>query len=252
MHEFYHGGKLMLEQLKKYGKYKEYFAWEFENKVAFITSCMIIIIGILVRFYEDFNQFVPVINDLCIALIGAYVGSLALIFSGVIFLGSLLNNRFEKKLIKYSEDEKIVEKLYASYLFLAFNILVMIIFTILVIITSNSNISITIFIIFWGIVFLYSYLSFFILAYFVAIIRNTVDLILISRNSVKSKSFYERANEVRIDMMFQYLYRAGTPEETKKQMKDYFTHYIDTLEDSDELKDELMKYFSHYYYLDKN
>ena len=75
---------------------------------------------------------------------------------------------------------------------------------------------------------------------------------MISRNSVKSKSFYERANEVRIDMMFQYLYRAGTQEETKKQMKDYFTHYIDALEDSDELKDELMKYFSHYYYLDKN
>lgn len=237
----------MLEQFKKFKKYKEYFSWEFENKFALISSIVILIIGWLVDIYGDINQFVSVLNDLGIALIGAYVGSLALIFSGVVFLGGLLNGRFEKKLIKYSDDEDVTEKLYVSYLFLAFNLLCMIVITIVLILLVQSNLEKPMLLIFEVLFFVYIYLTFFVLAYFVAIIRNTVDLLIISRNADCKKSFYERANEVRVDMILQFLYSKATPEETKKHLANNYTHYIEQLDDSDDMKQELYDYFSVYY-----
>lgn len=75
----------MLEQFKKFKKYKEYISKEFENKFALLSSVILCIVGALAGIYDDFDQFVPVLNDLNIAIIGAYIGSLALIFSGVVF-----------------------------------------------------------------------------------------------------------------------------------------------------------------------
>ena len=237
----------MFKQFRDFKKYKEYISWEFENKFAFWATCIMIIVGLFVKLYDNLNLFIIFINDICVALIGAYVGSLALIFSGVVFLGGLLNGRFEKELIKYAEDDKATEKLYLSYLFLAFNILCMIVVTIICLLFIHSNLAEPPFVAFEAIFFVYCYFSFFILAYFVAILRNTVDLILISRNVENAKGFYERANEVRVDMIFQYLYSKTSPEETKKLLKDYITHYIEVLDDSEEMKNELKKYFSEYY-----
>lgn len=237
----------MLEQFNKFKKYKEYFSWEFENKFALLFSIIVLIICGIVNLYEDINQFVTTINDFGIALIGAYVGSLALIFSGVVFLGGLLNGHFERKLIKYSEDKDVTEKLYVSYLFLAFNILCMIVLTIVLILFIQSNLVKPPLFIFEITIFVYCYLTFFIMAYFVAIIRNTVDLLIISKNNDYQKSFYERANEVRVDMILQFLYKEATPEETKKYLSNYIKHYIDTLEDSEDMKNKLFAYFSEYY-----
>ena len=242
----------MLEQFKKFKKYKEYISWEFENKFALLSSVIVCIVGFWANIYEDFNQFVPVLNDLAIAIIGAYIGSLALIFSGVVFLGGLLNGYFEKKLISYSDDKEVVERLYVGYLFLAFNILCMIVLTIILMILAQSNLEKAPIILFEIVYVIYVYLTMFILAYFVALIRNTINLLIIARNIRNTKNLFERANEVRIDMIFQYMYNRSSPEETKKLLKDYICHYIDTLEDAPEMKDELRIYFSQYYGFDLN
>lgn len=167
-------------------------------------------------------------------------------------MGGLLNGHFEKKLISYSDDKDVVERLYVSYLFLAFNILCMIVSTIVLILLTQSNLEKPPIVLFWIIYFLYIYITLFIMAYFVALIRNTISLLIIARNIRNTKNLFERANEVRIDMIFQYMYNKSSPEETKKLLKDYINHYIDTLEDTPEVKDELRIYFSKYYGFDTN
>ncbi len=239
----------MIKNFIKYGKFREYFSLQFENKFAFISMILILAVFCKVNFYSDFERYQMLLNDLCIALIGAYIGSLALIFSGVVFLGSLLSNEFEKDLIRYTGDPEVAIRLYISYLFLAFNILCTLVVTFIVLIFMNSNLPKPSIVIFFGLIGLYIYLSFFVMAYLVALIRNTVDLIRIEDDKEDTKSFYDRVNEIRIDMIFQYLYSHENPDDIKKDLKSYFTHYISLLDCPVEEKKKYEEYFAKYYEL---
>ena len=241
----------MLKRFKKFDKFKEYISFDFENRFAIIATAIMLILCAIVRFYSNYESYGNIINDLCIALIGAYIGSLALIFSGIVFLADLLTNRFEKMLIKYSEKEDAAERLYFSYLFLAFNLLCLIVGTVAILLFSNSNLAKPPIVAFELVFFVYLYFTFFVLAYFVALIRNTIDLILTARNIKNMKNIYERANEIRIDIILGHIYARCSAEETKASLKKCITDYVNALEDSDEVKKDLLSYFSKYYDFDE-
>lgn len=237
----------MITQFKKYKKFKEVFSWQFENKFAMVVSIIVLVASMLLDLHNNFNSYIEVINNLSIALIGGYIGTLALIFSGVVFWCSLFNKRFENKLISYTGDAEVVDKLYVSYIFLAFNILCMLVCSVVLLIVINSNNDIVEKIIFYIVEYIYIYWAFYIWGYLVALIKNAVDLIRVQTDIENGKSFYEKANEIRIDMILTYMYRKDTEEQIKTDLGNYLKHSVELLECSEEEKGRLLDYFKQYY-----
>ena len=229
----------MIKKFWEYGKFKEYFAWAFENIFALIGTVLLVIATYYLKIYEDLQNYISILDSTFGVIIGALIGTLALIFSGIVFWGSLFDKKFRKKIIEYTEDEKTVDKLYISYLFLACNILGNIVFTVLLILEI-----------------VYVYWLIFILGYFVAIMKNGIKLIWLrdgaEENEKDKKSLYESANELRIDVLFELLCRNMTAEETHDTLMNILNNRIKLLDKPEEEKRKLAKYLENYYKLEKN
>ena len=220
----------MIKKFWEYGKFKEYFAWAFENIFALIGTVLLVIATYYLKIYEDLQNYISILDSTFGVIIGALIGTLALIFSGIVFWGSLFDKKFRKKIIEYTEDEKTVDKLYISYLFLACNILGNIVFTVLLILVLNSSREKVGQIFFVIIEIVYVYWLLFILGYFVAIMKNGIYLILLrdgaEENEKDKKSLYESANELRIDVLFELLCRNMTAEETHDTLMNILNNRI--------------------------
>lgn len=208
------------------------------------------------KIYEDLQNYISILDSTFGVIIGALIGTLALIFSGIVFWGSLFDKKFRKKIIEYTEDEKTVDKLYISYLFLACNILGNIVFTVLLILALNSSREKVGQIFFVIIEIVYVYWLLFILGYFVAIMKNGIKLIWLrdgaEENEKDKKSLYESANELRIDVLFELLCRNMTAEETHDTLMNILNNRIKLLDKPEEEKRKLAKYLENYYKLEKN
>mgnify|MGYP000904472368 FL=1 len=246
----------MIKKFWEYGKFKEYFAWAFENIFALIGTVLLVIATYYLKIYEDLQNYISILDSTFGVIIGALIGTLALIFSGIVFWGSLFDKKFRKKIIEYTEDEKTVDKLYISYLFLACNILGNIVFTVLLILALNSSREKVGQIFFVIIEIVYVYWLLFILGYFVAIMKNGIKLIWLrdgaEENEKDKKSLYESANELRIDVLFELLCRNMTAEETHDTLMNILNNRIKLLDKPEEEKRKLAKYLENYYKLEKN
>lgn len=246
----------MIKKFWEYGKFKEYFAWAFENIFALIGTVLLVIATYYLKIYEDLQNYISILDSTFGVIIGALIGTLALIFSGIVFWGSLFDKKFRKKIIEYTEDEKTVDKLYISYLFLACNILGNIVFTVLLILVLNSTREKVGQIFFVIIEIVYVYWLLFILGYFVAIMKNGIKLIWLrdgaEENEKDKKSLYESANELRIDVLFELLCRNMTAEETHDTLMNILNNRIKLLDKPEEEKRKLAKYLENYYKLEKN
>lgn len=246
----------MIKKFWEYGKFKEYFAWAFENIFALIGTVLLVIATYYLKIYEDLQNYISILDSTFGVIIGALIGTLALIFSGIVFWGSLFDKKFRKKIIEYTEDEKTVDRLYISYLFLACNILGNIVFTVLLILVLNSSREKVGQIFFVIIEIVYVYWLLFILGYFVAIMKNGIKLIWLrdgaEENEKDKKSLYESANELRIDVLFELLCRNMTAEETHDTLMNILNNRIKLLDKPEEEKRKLAKYLENYYKLEKN
>ena len=246
----------MIKKFWEYGKFKEYFAWAFENIFALIGTVLLVIATYYLKIYEDLQNYISILDSTFGVIIGALIGTLALIFSGIVFWGSLFDKKFRKKIIEYTEDEKTVDKLYISYLFLACNILGNIVFTVLLILVLTSSREKVGQIFFVIIEIVYVYWLLFILGYFVAIMKNGIKLIWLrdgaEENEKDKKSLYESANELRIDVLFELLCRNMTAEETHDTLMNILNNRIKLLDKPEEEKRKLAKYLENYYKLEKN
>lgn len=246
----------MIKKFWEYGKFKEYFAWAFENIFVLIGTVLLVIATYYLKIYEDLQNYISILDSTFGVIIGALIGTLALIFSGIVFWGSLFDKKFRKKIIEYTEDEKTVDKLYISYLFLACNILGNIVFTVLLILVLNSSREKVGQIFFVIIEIVYVYWLLFILGYFVAIMKNGIKLIWLrdgaEENEKDKKSLYESANELRIDVLFELLCRNMTAEETHDTLMNILNNRIKLLDKPEEEKRKLAKYLENYYKLEKN
>ena len=246
----------MIKKFWEYGKFKEYFVWAFENRFALIGTVLLVIATYYLKIYEDLQNYISILDSTFGVIIGALIGTLALIFSGIVFWGSLFDKKFRKKIIEYTEDEKTVDKLYISYLFLACNILGNIVFTVLLILALNSSREKVGQIFFVIIEIVYVYWLLFILGYFVAIMKNGIKLIWLrdgaEENEKDKKSLYESANELRIDVLFELLCRNMTAEETHDTLMNILNNRIKLLDKPEEEKRKLAKYCINYYKLEKN
>lgn len=220
---------------------------EFENRFALVVSLIIVTVSYYFNVHDNFNEYVDLTNNINITLLGTNLGALALTFSGIVFWFSLIDKKFEDKLIEYTGDLEVVDRFYASYLFLVFNILCLSVLIIITIITINSNLTLVGKKIFYPMELLYFYLVFYVWAYLGSLIKNVVDLIRVRANIQDNKSLLERANEVRIDMIICDYYRNDTQQKMKEDLERNLKQAVWELDCSDHEKGELIDYFKKYY-----
>lgn len=245
----------MFHKFVQYEKFKEYFSWDFENKFALLGTVVLVIATYFFKIYDCFDNYIEVINSLLGLVIGALIGALALILSGIVFCGSLFDRKFSESLIKYTNDELVIDKLFTSYLFLSFNILGNIVLSFVLMLAINSTVEKAGLLLFYVIEVLYVYWFLFILGYTVCIMKRGIELIQL-RDEVETmgqkKTIYEIANELRIDAIFEFIYQGVPPKEMYKNLREVLNERIDLLENTKEEKDTLRKYFEGFYSVDKD
>lgn len=254
--KYYGRGICLIKKFWEYGKFKEYFAGAFENVFALIGTVILVIATYYLKMYDNLENYKSILDSIFGVIIGALIGTLALIFSGIVFWGSLFDKKFRKNIIEYTKDEKAVDKLYTSYLFLACNILGIIVFSFFLILAVNSSREKVGQILFIIIEIIYVYWLLFILGYLVSIMRNGINLIWIrdceEENKEDKKSLYELANELRIDVIFELLCRNMTAKETHDTLMDILNNRIKLLDKTEEEKRRLAEYLENYYKLEED
>lgn len=237
----------MIAKFKQFKRFRSLLGIEFENKFAYIGSAIIVLCSIWGEVYQNLNQYIDVLNSISNMLMGAYIGTLALIFSGVVFGSGLFTKKFEEDLIRYTGKEDVVDELFNSYLFLAFITICMIVGSMISIVLVNSCLPVPHFTIFYFCELVYVYFNLYIIGYFVGIINNTIELLRIRDKNISDKSFYERMNEIRIDIFLKELIRSNNTDEEKKKLRMLLQNHIDAMELPEEEKDKITGYFRKYY-----
>lgn len=242
----------MIKSFIKYGKFKEYFSIEFETVFAAISTIILLIFAIVFRMWDSFKAYEDEICSLIGSWIAALIGSLALIFSGIVFWGSLFDDKYEERLIRYTKKKDVVDRFYSSYLFLAFNIACNGVVSLLIVMAIRSNLSVIHRVLFYCLSSLYLYWSLFVIGYFVSIMKNCIDLIRIKREKgSEGKTIFDKANELRIDVILELLYRNMSAEDTKSNLLEILKNRVDESDYPKEIKDKLNAYFENYYSLDQ-
>lgn len=239
----------MIKRFKKYKKFKEYISWNFENKFAICSTTFLFVFAITFKTWESFDAFEEMISSVLSTWLGAIIGSLALIFAGIVFWASLFDRKFAITINEYAQDENAIERLYTSYLFLAFNIICNCVITLILLFAINSNIQILPVVVFYLLLYVYCFWAFFIIGYFVGIINNCIELIQIKNNEQKQvgKSLYDKANELRIDLLLELICKNLTEDETEAAIINTLKRRVNLGDFSEEEKLALLDYFLFHY-----
>lgn len=243
----------MIKKFVKYGKFREYLLFDFENVFGYLGTLLIVVVSIIVGMNEHFNAYIDLINSFVGVIIGAFIGALALVLTGIIFWGSLLDSDYVQMICSATKDEEAVDKLYTSYLFLAFNMICYVVIAVCCLLFINSFFPIINKWVFYFIEILFVYFFLFNIGYMVSILRNCIRLIQIrnEKNLKEEKTLYERANELRIDIIYELLYRKMNPEEMHDDLMKIINRRIEMMEIEIEDKMKLKDYLEEYYKLDK-
>ena len=244
----------MIPKFKKYGKFKELFANTFECKISFISLAIIEFFLYFFGVYENFCAYNEMLNSLLVTIIGALIGVLALILSGIAFFGALFDNEYVNDLVKYTEDENVIDKLFCSFQFLAFNIVLLFIATMVVLLSINSSRKIANVWLFYFFSGMYIYWLTFVIAYAVALIKNCVELIMLkydNKNMKYKKTFFDRANEIRIDLLITTIMNNDkeltNEKEKEKEILEKLNESINLTTLNELEKKQLMDYYIEYY-----
>lgn len=244
----------MIQKFKKYRKYREYLNNSFECKAGILAVIIIEVAFYYFAVYTDFNKYTDMLNSFFIAIIGALIGVLALILSGIAFFGALFDNDYVNDLINYTEDTDVIDKLFCSFQFLAVNIIYIVMETMVALISINSSRMMTSSKIFYIITGIYVYWLIFTISYAVALIKNCIELILLKYNDLKikhKKTFFDKANEIRIDLLIATLMNNDkevlSNKDKEKKLLTKIDEMVSMSANSEADKEQLRKYFEEYY-----
>lgn len=203
--------------------------------------------------YSNFDNYIPMFNSILQTIIGALIGALALIFTGIVFWASLFDRKFTEDLIRYSENQDVVDELYTSYLFLGFNIICSIVFSIGILYAINSNIKVVNLYVFLIIEGVYTYLFLFIIGYLIGIMKNCIDLVQLKddKAAYDQKTIYDTANELRIDILLGSIYQNSSEKEMHDNLMMIINERIGMMDISEEQKKKLADYMEKYYSYDE-
>ena len=111
----------LINRFNKYNKFKEFTDLDsMEVKAAlFLTILTFIICGIGLNLYENFNDFEPALQNICIYISTAMIGLIGIILAGIAIIIGTLNND-NMSIIEKNVGEDAIEEILISFEFLAF------------------------------------------------------------------------------------------------------------------------------------
>ena len=98
----------MIKKFWEYGKFKEYFVWAFENRFALIGTVLLVIATYYLKIYEDLQNYISILDSTFGVIIGALIGTLALIFSGIVFGEVYSIKNLEKRLLNIRKMKRLL------------------------------------------------------------------------------------------------------------------------------------------------
>ena len=200
----------MLKEFTKYGKWYDYINLKnFENKIALFVMIFSLILLKLAGFYENYEQYNEASTNIVLYSIAGMFGLLGFSLSGIAIIVSL----FSDKDIKRIKTKDLMKKVMSSFLFLAFNIGILIIIYFAYYIIISSKMKLLNEILFWPLIALYVYSIVFIIFYTVSLVRNCVWIyeIKVDMNNINSINKAD-INEIRIDLILKILFESNSLE----------------------------------------
>lgn len=254
----------MIHKLIRYNKIYDYIDIKnIEVKMSLCTTLIIFIVMLWIKVHSNFDVFAEYICDGVLCIIGALIGILGILLAGVAFVASLFTPDYvdavacglkalhqKKKFLDFKNGEEVVEDILNSFIFLSLHIGLYIIYLIVIYFLINSTISIIPILQFYIVTIISIYMLVFTLFYTISLIYSCVDLNIIKTRFYKSykveKTFYEKANEIRIDMVIATLL-SNYQGDKKAVILDSLNDIIEKSNYSECDKSDLMLYFKKVY-----
>lgn len=197
-----------------------------EVLLTIFSSVLLFFVMYFTNIYSNFHFLTDKISDITLCIIGALLGVLGILLAGVAFIAELFTPEYiealtyglkitkEKKekvgtnkgrRIEFETGEEIMDMLMSSFAFLSLHIGLYVVYLIGIYFLINSSIEIIPKVPFYIVLFISLYMIVFTVFYTIALIYNCIELNIIKNRFYssykKEKSFFDKANEIRIDMI---------------------------------------------------
>lgn len=242
-----------------------------EVLLSIFATIVIFFAMFFINIYSNFHILIGNICDTILCIIGALIGVLGILLAGVAFIAGLFTPDYIEALtygLKISKEkrgkirtnkgrrvqcetgEEIMDMLMGSFAFLSLHIGLYVVYLIIIYFLINSPIEIIPKVPFYILLLVSLYMLVFTLFYTIALIYNCIELNIIKNrfyNSYKKeKSFFDKANEIRIDMIIAtILSEYGGDKEAK--VMNALKEVTNKTNYSDLEKMELLRYFEQVY-----
>lgn len=209
----------VIHKLIKYNKICDYINLKnIEVRLSLYITIVMFVVMWYFDIYVNFNSLTSHICEGILCIVGALIGVLGILLAGVAFIASLFTPEYiatitfglkilqkKNKKVKWKTGEEVVDGLMSSFVFLSLHIGLYALYLIIIYFLVSSPASIIPIVQFYVLLFLSVYMLVFTIFYAIALVYNCVDLNAIKTrfyNSYKKeKTFYDKANEIRIDMI---------------------------------------------------
>jgi len=238
--------KKIFDRFTENEKWGDYFNLKnFECKVALIITVISIVISLLAKLHENFDDFIVAFQNISLYVAQALLGMIGIIIAGVAIIISTLTKEIMSRIEKHNPHSSI-KSILVSFEFLAFNIGIGIFIFIILYLVLNSSSGLISPFPFYLVTSIVIYFFSFIVFYSVSLISVTIKVFNISDTYSKiggvEKNFYIEANEIRIDYIFNSLFAKGTSKE------EFIRSLIEFVQASNiENKEQVSKYLEEYY-----
>lgn len=233
----------MIKIITKNGRWKDYFNYkESEVKLSVIFAIVFLLVSMVIDVYGKFYLYADEIKSLFYCLIGAFIGIAGIALSGIAILVSMFTEK-QIETIEKNNGQGIIEKIMSSFAFLAFNVIIGVIWMIIAIMIITGVEWMPNQIVFYFVEFLGIYYILFNLFYTVSLVFNCIQCFSIKRiyDTNSEKAFFDKANEVRIDYILSYVLRQNDIS------REQFLKTLDKYSANSEYEKELIDYFKNYY-----
>lgn len=235
----------MIKLLSTNKKWKDYINYkEDENKIALIMAVAICVILNICKFYECFNQYSDLIENILLGIATGALSIIGLALSGVSIIIGLFSRK-QIMLIEKHNGEGSFEKIMSSFLFLAFNCANMLIICIVLLIVLKSNLVLARKSILYLITFFLVYFIVYNVFYAVSLVGNCIRIFKIRNiyDVITEKEFMDEANEIRIDLIYSTLLN-----KYNISQDEFMAELENAVKDSNvKSKKELIDYYYKYY-----
>lgn len=235
----------MIKLLNKYRRWHDFYNIKApEVYISLALTAFFVILLQYIDFYNQFNEFSSMIQNILLYLIAGMLGLIGVALSGV----AIITGLFSKENVTNVErinGKGTFENIMSSFLLLAMGCGLYVLWTFALILIIESNLKIADIYLFYPILIITVYFSMFNIFYTISLVANCIKIFSIRNkyDEIKEKTMYNIANEIRIDYIL-----SGMINKYNISIDDFLNDLEKIVNESNiENKEELLNYYYRYY-----